>query len=97
MKTKGLVYIEKLIEDLKSAGVMLCDSALNLIINNQPIVDAVEVTRCENCMYHAKLSSWYRCGDKPAVFCDYWGKVFNYEDYCSKGKPRIEDEKWNSK
>lgn len=50
------------------------------ILNEQPIVDAVEVVRCKNCEYRFK-NKWF-CAD---------GRCLEDEQFCGYGERREDD------
>lgn len=53
------------------------------IVNAAPTVDAVLVTRCENCKYYARWSD-----GRAMNHCDYHDIVVYDEDFCNRAEPK---------
>ena len=56
-------------------------------INRAPIVDAVQVIRCESCVHFAECESEE---DDTRIYgvCDWWNRITHYSDYCADGERR---------
>lgn len=81
-----LVYIDSVIRALDKAygeGNLL---GLGIILNNVSTVDAVEVTRCKDCMMFCSQSG------PIAQHCFVTGNVVSDDDFCSFGERREENE-----
>ncbi len=69
---------------LRSCGAYAVFVEAKLLLENQPIIDAVEVVRCENCVH------WKDEGFDSAGKCELWNIVFEYDWFCADGERREE-------
>ena len=69
------------------------------IINNAPVVDAVEVVRCKDCERWHEGTGWCSCHSHfitpDGAACHPWEsanwKMFDGNDFCSYGERRADD------
>jgi len=60
------------------------NDAIDAIINNAPIVDAVPVVRCKDCQYSRPKKSGIK------LHCAWWYRSVEDEDFCSRGRRKKE-------
>ena len=88
-KEQRLIDAKTAVLALTGMEIDLTDERIKFIIDNIPTVDAVEVVRCEDCLYRSQYpdeSGHYKCGGlltedeelllmvKPDFFCAYGEK-----------------------
>lgn len=56
---------------------------VEVVIDNQPTADVVEVVRCMDCKRHIE-------NDAGDIFCNYHGVSMLEDDYCSYGERRTD-------
>lgn len=77
---------EEMVKDLAASIYMSemrkTDIAIRVLnrIDEAPAVDAVPVVRCRECEEYES-----DCG-----YCDYWETSRNFDDYCSRGKRKMD-------
>ncbi len=76
--------------DIYALAYNTCLNTIEILIKESPTADVVPVVRCKDCVYWDGLGYSGRCeGYQNGLMSDYT----NYDDYCSYGERRCEDEK----
>ena len=72
-------------------GYLACvDDTINTI-ENAPTIDAVEVVRCEDCLYWDAITTFCHCHSKYYDGGRYWD-TFKHDDFCSYGERKEGDD-----
>ena len=61
--------------------IQLAIDYIDIIIDEQPSVDAVEVVECRDCKHFEKMKS------NNSFFCNEYGGAVKENDYCSRAEP----------
>lgn len=63
-------------------------------LHGLPVVDAVEVVRCNDCKFHRE-AHYENEGEQPRVkhVCKLYNRTMQLDDFCSYGERRAENER----
>lgn len=88
-----IIDADEMKEELKDMDIVLSKHDVEDWIDEQPTVDAVQVTRCKDCK-HAKKSSYVteRYGVPGVKTCKRLRRCVAPDDFCWKGEPKDGDE-----
>lgn len=91
---KRLIDANKLLEDANRTTPFLASLGdivdVEFLVNKQPTVDAVEVTRCEKCKFCRNFYPIKELGKEPIQvwYCDLYRCNRKPDEFCSDGERR---------